>query len=686
MLPAMVIGSLLWGLLLLSGARTQDGDPGFQPSFIYMSGSRVTASLAGTSADVFSLSVADNETGMFPLEDCRERNRTGDWSLYVTFQGNVSRVTVLLTRHLQICTSNHTGCCVEALCLVTALRVTACQDSMAVARLSIQAEIYANASSGNEMGNSETSDNVTVIPNQVFQPLGSCPCNLTAGACDIRCCCDQECTPEVKQLFSGSCFSGVFGGDVNPPFDQLCSVQTGINTPDWFPFLCVQSSLNNTPFLGYFYQGSVTSSKASSFMVPFQTIPGRLFSGYKQGDPIMTLDNEYFAVPQPFLAGQCARDAPVAFLRNFAVECLTTCMEGKSMLPDVTINSGTGVPIKLHVTYEKKTTDLGSCTSSECRNVTFAANYTIIWEGKRIIEMKVSILSGDICSEDTLRQRFTVNFVSINATSTEEWSGNPGYQVGKPIRAASLDSSVAITTLNLWKPDGLGLCTSASPTPILFGLNAVSGCVLEVDLKENCSQLRENVTDKLNSLVQVNHVGKRGNSNSSIPDDWVEIIRLDTFGPSSNASVGVLKGMCPGVPAHLNIQILTADVGAVEGVPQQEILGVQISFSTITWQVQCPITCEDKAGSLLISAAVQFIKIPAQPPVPKTRFQINYTEYDCKRNDVCWPELFYPLTRFYAGEPYSRSLAKGLVLAFLILLAVMLSDPVRRIYEAWNKT
>ena len=35
------------------------------------------------------------------------------------------------------------------------------------------------------------SENVTVIPNQVYQPLGPCPCNLTAGACDVRCCCDQ---------------------------------------------------------------------------------------------------------------------------------------------------------------------------------------------------------------------------------------------------------------------------------------------------------------------------------------------------------------------------------------------------------------------------------------------------------------------------------------------------------------
>ncbi|XP_048371065.1 tectonic-2 [Sphaerodactylus townsendi] len=679
----MVFRNLLWGLLVLSGARAQNGNPGFQPSFIYMSGSMVTASLVGSSANIFSLSVADNETGMLPLQDCSGRNRTGDWSLNVTSQGNISRVTVHLTRHLQLCTPNRTDCCTEAPCLVVALQVSACQESMVAARLLIQAEIYANASLGNGTGKTETFDNATVIPNQVFQPLGPCPCNLTAGACDIRCCCDQECTPEMKKLFGGSCFTGVFGGDVNPPFDQLCSAQTGINTPDWFPFLCVQSSLNNTPFLGYFYHGSMTSSEVSSFKIPFQTIPGRFATGYKQGDPIMTVENEYFAVPQPFLAGQCATDAPVAYLQDFAVECLVACQEGSRLPPSMVINSGTGDPIMSHVTYERKITN-GSCSGSECKNVTFAEDYTIIWEGRRIIEVNVSILFGQVCPEDTLRQRFTVNFVSMNATSPEEFSGNPGYQVGKPIRALILNSSV--TTLNLWKSGGQSLCMSASFTPILFGYDAVSGCILEVDLQENCSQLRENVANKLNSLVRASLVGKRGNSNSSIPDDWVEIIRLDAFGPDSNESVGVVKGLCPGVPAHLNIEILTADVGAVEGIPQQEILGVQISFSTITWQAQCPLICEDRTVSLAISAAVQFIKIPAQPPVPKTRFQINYTEFDCQRNDVCWPKLFYPLTRFYTGEPYSHSLAKGLVLVFFILIAVMLSDLGRRICEAWNKT
>ncbi|KAG8146103.1 hypothetical protein E2320_012495 [Naja naja] len=227
---------------------------------------------------------------------------------------------------------------------------------------------------------------------------------------------------------------------------------------------------------------------------------------------------------------------------------MATCKEAESIMPNITINSGVG----------------------ECRNVSFAEDYIVVWEGKRIKELKIKVLYGRMCPEEMITQKFTVTFVSANATSMEEFSGNPGYQLGKPVRATNLTSSAPVTTLKLWKP----------------GLNASS---------------------------------------------------------STNTSEGSLRGICPDVPAHLNIQIITADVGAIEGIPQEEILGVQL------------------------------------------RFQINYTEYDCRRNDVCWPELFYPMTRYYTGEPYSHTLAKGLVLVFFVLLAVVLSGPWNGILCLWNK-
>lgn len=36
------------------------------------------------------------------------------------------------------------------------------------------------------------------------------------------------------------------------------------------------------------------------------------------------------------------------------------------------------------------------------------------------------------------------------------------------------------------------------------------------------------------------------------------------------------------------------------------------------------------------------------------RFQINFTEYDCSRNDVCWPELAFPITKYYTGRNFSN--------------------------------
>ncbi|XP_021268275.1 tectonic-2 [Numida meleagris] len=683
-MAAAGLGAPLLLLLLLVApcAGQSHGGPVFQPSFIHMSGLRVNSFFLGDSSGVsFSiiLDAIDKETGNLRVPDCSGSARGGDWDLNVTPGVGASKVTVTFTRNLQLCLPNATDCCTTPLCVVETLQVLACSGSVVLAHLLIQAEIYANSSfTGN------VSENTSVIPNQVFQPLGSCPCDLTDGACDVRCCCDPECTPALKQLFNGSCFSGVFGGDVNPPFDQLCSTRTTEYTPDWFPFLCVQSSLNNTPFLGYFYDGSISTPRVPPFKVPVQTYPGRVFAGYRRGDPIMTEDDEYFTIPQQSVAGQCVGNAPVAYLQDFDVKCLTEVASYKEGLPhDVRINSGTGDFIQQNVIY-RTITDTGKfITKSEglptagvlCQSVTFAEHYAFIWEDDNIEGVNVTVFLGNLCDGEILTQRFTAEFVSLKSDNAAEVSANPGYQVGNAVRAANMNAPDTAGSLRIWQPAGRGLCTSATHTPVLFGVDSFSGCVLEVDINEDCSLLRGNVTEKLNSLIQATHVGKRRNSNYSELSDWVEIIRLDPFNPNMSASPGKVKGICPDVPANLNIRIIFAVVGAVRGIPREEILAVQISYSTVIWQFQCGLTCENTASLLPITASVQFIQVPAQPPVPMTRFQINYTEFDCNRNDVCWQQLFYPLTRFYTGQPYSQCLAAGLALAFLAVLAAVLGNP-----------
>ncbi|XP_042817457.1 tectonic-2 isoform X3 [Panthera tigris] len=710
---------LLLGLLLLLGVlRPLWGDLVFIPAFIRMTGPAVSASLVGGTEDVtVSLALLQDKEGLLPTPACGAlTNETGDWSLTVT--PSVVRpesaldVTVRLKRGLQGCSANETDPFSEPPCIVQTLLVSASHNSSCLAHLLIRVEIYANSSlarNASGMKNfapsqteirtrtrteGQMGENVTVIPNQVYQPLGPCPCNLTAGACDVRCCCDQECSSDLTGLFREACFTGVFGGDVNPLFDQLCSAPGAPEAPGWFPFLCVQSPLANSPFLGYFYHGSVSSRPQASAEVYLHT-DLRDFSdfGYKQGDPIMTVDKAYFTIPQVSLAGQCLQNAPVAFLQNFDVQCATrleVSQERDGIINAKIKNGVLGGIVTPRVIYEEATdpdkfitrTETLLSNGSAPRNVNVEEHYIFRWNNNTISEISVKIIRVAINAHQKgiTTQRFTVKFLSYNSGDEKEFSGNPGYQLGKPVRALNANRVNNVTTLHLWQSAGRGLCTSATFKPILFGENALSGCLLEVGTSENCTQLRENAVELLDSLIQATHVAMRGNSNYNDPSDgWVEIIRADAPDTDTGADPSVsVNGICTDIPARLNVRILSSDAGAVEGITQQEILGIETRLSLVNWQFQCGLTCEDKADLFPVSASVQFIKIPAQLPRPPTRFQINFTEYDCNRNEVCWPQLLYPVTRYYQGEPYSQCVAKGLLLVSFFMLAVFLSSPWAR--------
>ncbi|XP_012519026.1 PREDICTED: tectonic-2 [Propithecus coquereli] len=667
--------ALLLGLLLLQGVlRPLWGDLVFIPSFIRMSGPAVSAFLVvGDAANVtVSLAVLHDEAGVLPVPTCVGLSTEAEnWSVTVTSSADVLEVTVRLTKGLEWCSSNETDSVSESPCIVQALLVSASRSSSCLAHLLIQVEMYANSSLTHN-----ASENMTVIPNQVYQPLGPCPCNLTAGACDVRCCCDQECSSQLTELFQQSCFPGVFGGDVNPLFDQLCSVGRTHHVPEWFPLLCVQSSLANTPFLGYFYHGSISPRQDSSFE-RYLHIDPKDFSdfGYKQGDPIMTVDKAYFTIPQVSLAGQCVQNAPVAFLQNFDVKCITDLEihQEQDGILDVKIKSGAMERriVTPEVIYEARTDLDKFITNAEIllnngsgsKRVNVEEHYIFIWNNKTILGINVRII-----------------WAEINAHQK-------GYQLGKPVRVLNTNGTNNDTTFHLWQSAGRGLCTSATFKPILFGENALSGCLLEVGINENCTQLREKAVERLGSLIKATHVAMRGNSNySDLSDGWLEIIHVDAPDTGADPPVSSTSGICPDVPAQLHIRILISDAGLVEGITQQEILGVETRFSAVNWQYQCGLACENKTGLFPVGASVRFITVPAQLPRPLTRFQINFTEYDCNRNEVCWPQLLYPLTQYYQGEPYSQRVAKGLLLVLSLILAVLLSNPWTRIFQAWSLT
>nr|XP_046243359.1 tectonic-2 [Scatophagus argus] len=698
-------------LLIISLAHAQN-IVDFQPSYLIATGPTVAALLVGNTSDV-SLSLRtvspSNTTGRIGSPSCVAEET--QWVLTREQVGKTAiRVQLRLDKSLRLCAENETDtdCCPNPLCVLETLQVAACVGSTPQASLLIQAKIHALLVPANA-----GSDNKTAIPNQVYQPLGSCPCDLTSRACDIRCCCDKDCSMEDLKLFVSHCLPGPFGGQVSPAPDYQCSVQSSENSPDWFPFLCVSSPPENNPYLGLFYQGDTIAYKPGpSFQMPVLSAPEPA-NDYVQGSPIFTLNDQYFTIPQKVL-GQCVNNAPVAFLKNFKVKCVTllhSCPTGyplQTLLTDlrIKVKNGQGGDAIVDVTDEVAT-DLsqfisrpGSVASSDemlaCENVTLALDYKFYWRENGITSIVLTRTVGTITLNDSvvLTTRYSAVFLNGEFMG-EPKSGNPGYQVGRPVIAGIVDTldnytgSIQRTSINLWKPVSDGLCSAAELKPVVFGENSTSGCLLPVSRQNltQCDLLRETVTSLQGALIKATYVAKSGNPDPLTMTDWVNIssVTLNSSTPMEDTA-----SSCYGVPSHQHVYVWSLVTGFVDGIPQRDIHAVKVSYSPSRWALDCGggdvSPCVDPMETQLfpITSSVTFIDIPVNTGPPKTRFQINFTEYDCNRNDVCWPELAFPITRYYTGEPYSQSLAKGLILVFFFIAASVLGTPWRQIRQAWN--
>uniref|UniRef100_A0A3Q3X4T2 Uncharacterized protein n=1 Tax=Mola mola TaxID=94237 RepID=A0A3Q3X4T2_MOLML len=540
-----------------------------------------------------------------------------------------------LDRSLHLCAENETDtdCCLKPLCVLETLQLSACVGDTLQSSLLIQAKIHAQKYI--YITSLYISDNKTTFPNYLYQTLGSCPCNLTFRACDVRCCCDDDCSLEDLQLFASNCLLGPFGGQVSPAPDYQCSMQSSENSPDWFPFLCVTSPPENNPYLGLFYRGDTTTpTPGPSFQTPALSAPAPV-NEYVQGSPVYTSNDQYFTIPQRVL-GQCVHSAPVVFLENFKTECATPLQSCPTESPLQTLLSDLKIKVK---------NGQGGmfCLLNICENVTLALDYKFYWKGNGISSIILTRTVGTI----TLNNSKPVG---------EPNSGNPGEtQDEMPfLRMATSDNNTGAVqreSINLWKPGANdGFCSTAEKEPVRFGFNSTSGCLLLVSQQNltQCDLLRDTVASLQEALTTATYVAKSGNPDPLSITDWVNII------VTLNVSTAVedRPGSCYGIPSHQHIHIWSLVTGVVDGIPQREIRALEV-------RCLCSI----------------FVPL---------RFQINFTEYDCNRNNVCWPELAFPLTKYYTGELYSQSLAKGLILVFFFIAASILGTPWRQIRQAWN--
>ena len=64
-------------------------------------------------------------------------------------------------------------------------------------------------------------------------------------------------------------------------------------------------------------------------------------------------------------------------------------------------------------------------------------------------------------------------------------------------------------------------------TPISFGRNSLSGCIVRIGLDRfsNCSELSSLIKASQDKLVTASHIAKIGNPSVFDPEDWLNIMR-----------------------------------------------------------------------------------------------------------------------------------------------------------------
>uniref|UniRef100_A0A8K9Y6W7 Tectonic-1-3 domain-containing protein n=1 Tax=Oncorhynchus mykiss TaxID=8022 RepID=A0A8K9Y6W7_ONCMY len=455
----------------------------------------------------------------------------------------------------------------------------------------------------------------------------------------------------------------------------------------------------------FFYMCSSTPKPRPSFQKPVLSAPLPTHI-YQQGDPIFTISDQYFTIPQNSLVGQCVDNAPVAFLKNFQAQCVTrllSCPTGPPLQTTPTelrvqVRDGQGGVVTVDVT-DKMAVDLRPFVASPvaedgrllCENVTLALNYKFFWKGNGLTNITLTRILGNVLSASVgLTASYSVVFLNGDALAQPN-SGNPGYQVGRPVIGGIVDTLgngtvIQRTPVNLWKPVSSGLCASEGRI-VLFGENSTAGCLLPVSLQNltQCSLLSQNVASLQRALSTATHIARNGDPDVLNLTDWLNISFVEL---NSNQPVGGGIGICSGIPSHRHIHVRSIVTEVVGGLPQREIQAVEVSDHVSTWKFECGggDPCLEPTGiqTFPVTSSITFTDISINTGPPKTRFQINFTEYDCDRNDVCWPQLAFPLTRYYTGESYSLSLAKGLILVFFFITASILGTPWKQIRQAWR--
>nr|XP_029536648.1 tectonic-1 isoform X1 [Oncorhynchus nerka] len=355
-----------------------------------------------------------------------------------------------------------------------------------------------------------------------------------------------------------------------------------------------------------FLFGSANNGATTSTVEPL-TSPGYLY-----GDVIETEEESrgrgFFQLPAPSVTAHCSDLNPAAFLREQSNRCMRslvlerdcTTLQALNMhsytdprllskksedarfvaveVTSIVLQSLEGTQTQLNITGDLSLDPLllnsVAPDSAVCINVVLQVGYTVTYsEAGDIVNVNVSLVLGAIDRNMVpMEQEFQIEFVQQNVDQVAlHSSGNPGYVVGLPLLAGSktadgivhsADSRGAFTLLHGSK---LSNCLRGPHhrSPILFGVDMVSGCTLRLDETANCSVVSEVVLGVLRGQSFPQYVASFGNSPYQNPMDWV---------PIRNQTKPTEAQSCS-IPLSLHLEVQWTQYGSLVN-PQAQIVSV----------------------------------------------------------------------------------------------------------------
>ncbi|XP_042562182.1 tectonic-1 [Clupea harengus] len=375
-----------------------------------------------------------------------------------------------------------------------------------------------------------------------------------------------------------------------------------------------------------------------------------LSAGYRYGDPIQTEDEmgqgENLRLPAPAGTAYCLDANPAAFLQDQTSTCLRSfdlvndcttlaalSLQTYTSLQVVTgeITSANRVPVEVvsivlqslegaqtpvdpsdHSSYTPQLVNPTGADSAVCNNVVLQVQYVVVYSDFGEIRNVTSAFVLGTVKPNTvpIHQTFQIEFVQESVNKPVfKFSGNPGYIVGLPLIAGtkstdgialSSDATAALTVIHSSRGQDC-LSGSMERSPVLFGVDTVSGCTLRLKDASNCSVLYEALLGVLKGKNFPDHVASFGNSLPKYPLDWV---------PIQNQTTATASQEC-NVPLSLHLEVRWTKYGSLVN-PQAQIVSVTEIIETNTSSL---VLLSGANGFVPVTTSVAFVDVsaPAEP-------------------------------------------------------------------------